>query len=510
MVICLTEPKDGSICSRSFFNAADQAEASIVSACRYFPGRIFLADTDKNEHISLEGLQVAGAIVSGNWGPPFRSVSSSTLRFIAHDLTIANVDIPNSWSFPRLKAIHTLNLKNISSPLKIEFPETVVVENANIENVRFASDFLPNMGAVHSLQAIDNPGLKLIDVSNASYFHVQAPPSDPSLKVYSSAKTFFNGEIYGATEVHMPALEFCGMLTLASNHFTSYSAPKLEYVQEIFEIIGNDNLRTVSLPLLQRVALFEHSESFYIGNNIPIGNSSLKVTGNRNLQDISMPALIHVDKDLEISGSKDLMHINLTSLAEIRGRLAVINGTFTKIPLPSLKILSPSLHGAMKNGTWNCSRIPSELGSINTPGGSLACLDFSPRTKYAPVLENIGSKHGSSPIFVAPSIIFGILLAICMIIFVKNRMRSAFVFEPTKPMSFNILSSHRTRIENMPELMTVERPVELSDPWQEMYELEATEYHELDSLPINPTSMETSYSVIQYPFFNNLGQTDAP
>ncbi|TGO17256.1 hypothetical protein BTUL_0019g00460 [Botrytis tulipae] len=316
------------------------------------------------------------------------------------------------------------------------------------------------MGAVHFLRAINNPGLKLIDSSNASHFHIQAPPSNSSLQVYSSAQTFFDGEIYGAAEVHMPALEFCHSLILAANYFSSYSAPKLEYVQGNLEITGNDNLRTISLPLLQRVALLEHR--------------------NRNLQDISMPALIHVDKDLEISGSKDLMHINLTSLAEIRGRLAVINGTFTKIPLPSLKILSPSLHGAMKNGTWNCSRIPSELGSIDAPGGSLSCLDFSPRTKYAPVLENVGSKHGSSSIFVAPSIIFGILLAICMIIFLKNCMRSAFVFETTKPMSFNHLSSHRTMIENIPELMTVERPVELSDPWQEMYELEATEYHELD------------------------------
>ncbi|KAF7922575.1 uncharacterized protein EAE98_008101 [Botrytis deweyae] len=505
MVTCLAEPKDGSICSRSFFNDADQAEASIVSACKYFPGRIFLADTDKNEHILLEGLQVAGAIVSGYWGPPFRSVSSSTLRFIAHDLTIANDDIPNSWSFPRLKAMHTLNLKNISSPLKIEFSENVVVENANIENVPFASGFLPNMGAVHSLQAIDNPGLKLIDLSNASYFHIQAPPSDPSLKVYSSAKTFFNGEIYGATEVHMPVLEFCQSLILAANYFSSYLAPKLEYVQENFEITSNENLRSVSLPLLQRIALLEHSESFYNSSDTPVGNSSLKIAGNRNLQNISMPVLTRVDKDLEISGSKDLTHVDLTSLAEIRGRLAVINGTFTKIPLPSLKTLSPSLLGAMKNGTWNCSHIPSELGSIDTPGGSLACLDFSPRTKYAPVSENVGSKHGSSSIFVAPSIIFAILLAICIIISVKNCMRSVFVFEPTKPMSFNILSSYRTRIENMPELMTVERPVELSDPWQEMYELEATEYHELDSLPINLTSMETSYSVIQNPLLNDLG-----
>ncbi|KAF7925308.1 hypothetical protein EAE99_006172 [Botrytis elliptica] len=476
MVTCLAEPKDGSICSRSFFNVADQAEASIVSSCKYFPGRIFLADTDKNEHILLQGLQVAGAIVFGYWGAPFRSVSSSTLRFIAHDLTIANVDIPNSWSFPRLKAMHTLNLENISSPLKIEFSENVVVENANIENVPLASGFLPNMGAVHSLQAIDNPGLKLIDLSNASYFHIQAPPSDPSLKVYSSAKTFFNGEIYGATE----------------------------YVQENFEITSNENLRSVSLPLLQRIALLEHSESFYNSSDTPIGNSSLEIAGNRNLQNISMPVLTRVDKDLEISGSKET-HVDLTSLAEIRGRLAVINGTFTKIPLPSLKTISPSLLGAMKNGTWNCSHIPSELGSIDTPGGSLACLDFSPRTKYAPVSENIGSRHGSLSIFVAPSIIFGILLNICMIIFVKNRMRSVFVFEPTKPMSFNILSSHRTRNENMPELMTVERPAELSDPWQEMYELEATEYHELDSLPINLTSMETSYSVIQNPFLNDLG-----
>ncbi|TGO92042.1 hypothetical protein BPOR_0012g00410 [Botrytis porri] len=193
-----------------------------------------------------------------------------------------------------------------------------------------------------------------------------------------------------------------------------------------------------------------------------------------------MPALIRVDKGLEIS--------------EICGRLAVINGTFIKIPLPYLKSLSPSLPGAMRNGTWNCSRIPSELESIGTPGGSLACLDVSSRMQYAPVLEKIGSKHGFSSIFVAP-IIFGILLAICIMISVKNCMRSVFVFESTKPMLFNILSSHRTRIENMPELMTVDRPVELSDPWQEIHELEATEYHDLDSLPINPTSMDTSYSV---------------
>ncbi|KAF7953183.1 hypothetical protein EAE96_006398 [Botrytis aclada] len=508
----LWQPKESSICSRPSFGVANQSDAFIVSACKYFPGRIRLANIDKTEHILLEGLQVAGAIeFIGTWGwPPFRSVSSSTLRFIAHDLTIDKVDIPNSWSFPRLKSIHTLNLKNISSPLKIELSEQVVVDNANIEDVQFASGLLPNMGTVESLRVVDNTGLKLVDLSNTSNFHIQAPPSDFSLQVYSSAKSFLLWEIYGAAGVHIPAVEFCGRLTLASNHFSSFSAPKLEYVQEYFAITSNDNLRSVSLPLLQRVALLQRTESFYDNSDTPVGNSSLKVTGNRNLQNVSMPALIRADKDLEISGSKHLMHISLTSLAELRGRLAVINGTFTVIPLPSLKILSPSLRGAMKNGTWNCSRTPSELGSIDTPGGSLACLDFDPRVKYAPVLENVGPKHGLTSIFIAPSIIFGILLAICIIIFVKNRMRSVFAFETTKPMSFSILSSHRTRIENMPELMTVERPVELSDPWQEMYELEATEYHELDSLPINPASMNTSYSVIQNPHLNDWGQTDAP
>ncbi|KAF7887383.1 hypothetical protein EAF00_009677 [Botryotinia globosa] len=438
----------------------DQAKTSAVSACKYIPGRLFVIPFKGTQQISLEGLEVVGSIeMNSLYWRNFQGVSSSTLRYPAQNLTIDNVDVPTFWSFPGLKSIHLLNLRNSSSPLNVEFPETVVVENANIENARYASGFLPNMGASTLLPK------------------------------------FFDGEIYGAAEVHLPALEFFHSLILAANYFSSYSAPKLEYVQGNLEITGNNNLRTISLPLLQRVALLEHSESFYRENNTPIDNSSLKVTGNRNLQGISMPALTHVDKDLEMSGSKDLMHINLTSLAEIRGRLA---------------ILSPSLHGAMKNGTWNCSRIPSKLGSIDAPGGSLSCLDFSLRTKYAPVLENIGSKHGSSSIFVAPSIIFGILLAICMIIFVKNCMRSAFVFESTKPMSFNLPSSHRTMIENIPELMTVERPVELSDPWQEMYELETTEYHELDSLPIIPTSMETNSSAIQNLFLNGLGQTDAP
>ncbi|KAF7947010.1 uncharacterized protein EAE97_004259 [Botrytis byssoidea] len=499
------------VCSQSIVIVIEQAKASAVSACKYILGRLIVTLFKGTQQISLEGLEVFGSIeMNSLYWRKFQGVSSSTLRYIAQNLTIDDVDIPTFWSFPGLKSIYVLNLRNCSSPLNVDFPEIVVVEKANIKNARFASGFLPNMGAVHFLRAINNLGLKLIDSSNASHFHIQAPPSNSSLQVYSSAQTFFDGEIYGAAEVHMPALEFCHSLILAANNFSSYSAPKLEYVQGNLEITGNENLRTISLPLLQRVALLEHSESFYEGNNTLIGNSSLKVTGNGNLQDISMPALTHVDKDLEMSGSKNLMHINLTSLAEIRGRLAVINVTFTKIPLPSLKILSPSLHGAMKNGTRNCSRIPSELGSINTPGGSLACLDFSPSNKYTPVLENIGSKHGFSSIFVAPSIIFGILLATCIIIFVKNRMRSAFVFESAKSMSFNLLSSHRTTIENIPELMTVERSVELTDPWQEMYELEATEYHELDSLPIIPTSIETSSSVIQNPLLNGLGQTDAP
>lgn len=331
---CLKANRLDKICSQTVVVVIDQAKASAVSACKYLPGRLIVAPFKGTQHISLEGLEVVGSIeMKSLYWRNFQGVSSSTLRYIARNFTIDDVDIPISWSFPGLKSIHVLNLRNFSSPLNFEFPETVVVENANIENARFASGFLPNMGAVHSLRAINNPGLKLIDSSNASHFHIQAPSSDFSLQVYSSVKSFLSGKVYGAAGVHMPALEFCGILTLASNHFTSYSAPKLEYVQENFEIVGNENLRTVSLPLLQRVALLEHSEGFYTGNNIPIGNSSLKVTGNRNLQDISMPALIHVDKDLEISGSKDLMHINLTSLAEIRGRLAVINGTFTKYVL---------------------------------------------------------------------------------------------------------------------------------------------------------------------------------
>ncbi|TEY65805.1 hypothetical protein BOTCAL_0136g00270 [Botryotinia calthae] len=87
---------------------------------------------------------------------------------------------------------------------------------------------------------------------------------------------------------------------------------------------------------------------------------------------------------------------------------------------------------------------------------------------------------------------------------------------PSKPGSVNTpwgslaCLGFNPRIENIPELMTVERPVELSDPWQEMYELEAMEYHELDSSPINPTLIDTSYSATQNPYLNGLGQTDAP
>lgn len=69
-------------------------------------------------------------------------------------------------------------------------------------------------------------------------------------------------------------------------------------------------------------------------------------------------------------------------------------------------------------------------------------------------------------------------------------------------MSFNLLPIRRIRIEDRPELMTVERPVELADPWQDIYELDAAQYHELDSEALE--SIETNYSAMRNPYRDNF------
>lgn len=83
--LLITEQNVDNICSKSMVILWNQEIASMVSACRYFPGKLFIAGRN-NSHISFEGLQVVGSIDYAFYSPqiplrgPFGGISSSTLR----------------------------------------------------------------------------------------------------------------------------------------------------------------------------------------------------------------------------------------------------------------------------------------------------------------------------------------------------------------------------------------------------------------------------------------------
>lgn len=76
--------------------------------------------------------------------------------------------------------------------------------------------------------------------------------------------------------------------------------------------------------------------------------------------------------------SKSMYQSNTSTFKGLRSHCVTDS---ISILLPSLELLSPTLSGVMKNGTWNCSGTTAGLGSGRAVGESFACLDFSSRVK---------------------------------------------------------------------------------------------------------------------------------
>jgi hypothetical protein len=277
------------ICYSASFMVRSQADATHISACQDFLGTLYLKPSTDTDTISLEGLQVVGAVILMH-SPHLRNISSSTLRTVVSNLVVSNVTSLQELHLPHLRTASSIEIRDVTSPLQVTFSKDVQVYDCSFTGVAFPSGSLPEIGGITGrIQVMDNPGLRLVKLPIARILLISirahADSKFPLQVEFPALKNCSDMNMLGVAQIKIPKLIRLDNFNLESSQAPSISIPRLTKVRQSLAISTNENLSSLSLPSME-----------YVGEHIYI-------YGNNMLKELSLPKLSHVGKTLLTDGS---------------------------------------------------------------------------------------------------------------------------------------------------------------------------------------------------------------
>lgn len=178
--------------------------------------------------------------------PNLQTLGFTTGVSKANDVNIVNTDLVN---------LNGINLESVGT---FVVTNNVRLQQVNVNELSNATGLINFAGNMEGL-SIDFPNL-----------------------VSGSNMTFYN-----VSSVAVPSLhKLTGQLGFWGNKFKSFNAPNLTTSSDV-TFVGNDELRNISMPVLQRV------------------NGGFLITRNDALKDISFPRLDTISGALDFSGEFD-------------------------------------------------------------------------------------------------------------------------------------------------------------------------------------------------------------
>lgn len=285
---------EGPSCSSSATTIRNSADATKLAACPTFTGNINIA-ADAGRDIALDGIQTLRGYLSADSANGLRSLSADSLETVDGYMYLERLANLESLSMPKLQTVGQLRLNDLPALSKLGFDATINnCSNLFVSDTALLTlDGLDPEGITNGFQVTSNKNLENITMSVASTMatvasNVTIANNSPALYVsLPNLAAAQNLVITNATQISLPALQHAYILSLMSNAFTEFSAPKLESVGNDtmgITIQSNQGVTTLDFPVLARTGV-------------------LTVLDNTRLQNLVLPKLQLVPNGIMLEGN---------------------------------------------------------------------------------------------------------------------------------------------------------------------------------------------------------------
>jgi len=267
----------------------NSGDATALASCTTFSGSIAIA-TGTTEDISIDGIQRMTGNFVANGNANIKRIGASDLTELNGDLTLNELQRLNGVDFPKLKKVRAIkwnalpNLGDIGFTASVEQADSIDIQNTGLKSLEGINIQQAKTLKVANNQYINEIKMQLGNVSTSLDFsdNNRAVQVELPNLIWASNLTFRS-----CGSVSLPSLEkLNGSLGLYSNSFESFAAPNLTEVGEALALIGNDQLKNVSFPLVTKI------------------NDDLRIANNSALMTVDQfPQLKSVGGAFDISGN---------------------------------------------------------------------------------------------------------------------------------------------------------------------------------------------------------------
>jgi hypothetical protein len=349
----------------------NQGDATALASCSTFSGSIAIA-TGTAEDINISGVKtVTGNLVASD-NSAIRRIGASDLETLGGDLSLSGLTRLTGLDFPKLKKVKSLkwtalpNLAEIGFTAQVEQADAIDIQNTGLKSLTGINIQQAKTIKVANNQYINEIKMQLGNVSTSLDFsdNNKALQVELTNLIWASNLTFRS-----CGSVSLPSLEkLNGSLGLYNNAFESFAAPNLTEVGEALAIIGNDQLKNVSFPLVTKInddLRFANNTALMSVEGLPLLKSvggAFDISGN--MSKIATPKLDTVKGAFNIQSSD-----NVTDSCPFYQNLKnkkLIQGAFLckgKLENPSTEGTKPKEQGGgSKNGASTLSAMNGALG----------------------------------------------------------------------------------------------------------------------------------------------------
>jgi hypothetical protein len=230
--------------------------SSALSGCTTFTGSIKFA-TNTAGTISFGSVRTITGDVNIDSATNITALGADSLQQIGGKFTLKNLQLLTSISFPQLTDVGDIEFTGLPNLAQFGFGKNIQqVKTLNIQNTFLSSLSGINLQNVNSVYIANNRMLQSLSfqvtkISQAIILLANGDQFDVSLPNLETAQ---NITIRTAKSVSLPSLKnVTGNLGFYENTFTSLTANNLTYVGSTLAVSGNLNLNNLTFPILKTI-----------------------------------------------------------------------------------------------------------------------------------------------------------------------------------------------------------------------------------------------------------------
>ncbi|KAH8672671.1 hypothetical protein BGZ60DRAFT_429990 [Tricladium varicosporioides] len=358
-------------CSQATTTIASQADATGLSSCATFTGAIVIPKTASGP-LNISGLgEIRGDLIVDNVG--ITSLTMPLLTNVTGTMTIANSTSLTTVDFPKLKNVVNLNFVALPGLTGAGLDPNVVMNTTNVKISNTSFSVIPNFGGQPTYIRIDNNKLLLnMSLDATDMGEISVHNNGAKLRVgLPNLLTIGNAVFINTTGIDVPVLTTIrNSMSVASNYFTLFSAPRLQSINNSVEFQNNSKMIDLSVPMLKSIggdiSIFMNSALQQISGfqSLEKVGSALAVSGN--FSSMTFPSLKNVTFGVNIQTSRQF---NCAALRDQWIPTGIVHDQFLCVSTNASVAASPPTV-ITSNSTSNSTGMSGSTGSQTGSGNS--------------------------------------------------------------------------------------------------------------------------------------------